>query len=167
MQPKVSILLCTNKLPLFSDVDEWADKVFRRFNYLRDDYHKIVARGKAGTSGSKSKGQLKPLTALQQWKLTKYSFLEDYYRPSRNTSKDSKESMESRSRSRSISVPGSTLSDRSEVSTAEGDDMQLRVGRANPVTEAEDFGFVTSPPPITSKRKRVVREPSYQTTVSR
>ena len=60
-----------------------ADKIYKRFRNIRTDYQKLREREAKGKSGS---GSSKPFTPLQQWKLTRYAFLQPFYRDKRLTS---------------------------------------------------------------------------------
>ena len=72
---------------MFAGVKDWADKINKRFNHLRSDYHKLASWGKLGKSGS---GKLKGLTALQKWKVKWYSFLHPYNKQGQKAAKESK-----------------------------------------------------------------------------
>lgn len=54
-----------------------ADRIYKRFRNIRTDYQKLREREAKGKSGS---GSSKPFTPLQQWKLTRYAFLQPFYR---------------------------------------------------------------------------------------
>ena len=131
-----------NSVFYVSDHKAWADKIYRRFQSCHTDYKKIANRGKLGKSGQV---QSKNLTALEKWKLERYSFLAPFYKQGQKTLKQSK------TNAVLSGLPPSTDGELDEAPDDSNDSSSSNTRKEHP----EPFSSsLTSPPAIRRTKKR-------------